>query len=114
MIFKRIIFSLLYNDRCFNLSRNFRLQKVGDIQWIKNNYGFGETASQIDELIITNVTRNLSKKDQNDFFHDINNLRKKIFVPLTIGGRIKDFEYAKNCFKNGADKILINTSILMI
>ena len=111
MIFKRIIFSLLYNDRCFNLSRNFSLQKVGDVQWIKNNYGFGETASQIDELIITNVSRNLSKKDQDNFFLDIDSLRKKIFVPLTIGGRIKDFEYAKNCFKNGADKILVNTAI---
>ena len=55
MINKRIIFSLLYSDGFFFLSRNFRLQKVGNVDWIKNNYGFGETCNFIDELIITFV-----------------------------------------------------------
>ena len=43
MIFKRIIYALLYSNGNFHLSRNFRLQKVGDVNWLKDNFGFGET-----------------------------------------------------------------------
>ena len=42
MNYKRIIYALLYSDGQFHLSRNFSLQKVGDINWLKNNFGFGE------------------------------------------------------------------------
>ena len=35
---KRIIFTLLYSDGQFLLSRNFRLQKVGDFNWLTKNY----------------------------------------------------------------------------
>ena len=40
MLRKRIIFTLIYSDGYFNQSRNFRLQKVGDINWLENNYKF--------------------------------------------------------------------------
>jgi len=40
MIKKRIIFTLLFENGNFMLSRNFRLQKVGDIDWIKKYYDF--------------------------------------------------------------------------
>ena len=106
---KRIIFSLLYSDGYFYLSRNFRLQKVGTLEWIKNNYGFGETCHFIDELIIIFVKKKPANKDYIKYFNDINKLRKKIFVPITLGGRILSLEHVKNCFSNGADKVLINT-----
>ena len=35
---KRLIFSLLYEDGYFVLSRNFNRQKVGDINWLLKNY----------------------------------------------------------------------------
>ena len=38
----------------FTLSRNFRLQKVGDLDWLKN-YKFNQTTDSIDELIILNT-----------------------------------------------------------
>ena len=34
-IAKRIIFNLLFSNGNFYLSRNFNLQKVGDLEWIK-------------------------------------------------------------------------------
>ena len=40
MLKKRIIFTLLYKDGSFCLSRNFNLQKVGNLNWIKKNYDF--------------------------------------------------------------------------
>ena len=42
MLKKRVIFTLLYDSGSFMLSRNFRLQKVGDIQWLKKNYNFSK------------------------------------------------------------------------
>ena len=58
--------------------------------------------------MIINVTRNPNVQDSNKFFEDINKLREKIFVPITLGGGIRNFNDAKKCFDNGADKILIN------
>ena len=108
MSFKRIIFALLYSKGEFHLSRNFRLQRVGDVNWLKNNFGFGETCDFIDELMVINVTPNPSKDDFKRYFYDVKNLREKIFVPITLGGGIRNLDIAKECFENGADKILIN------
>ena len=35
MNFKRIIYALLYANGQFHLSRNFSLQRVGDVNWLK-------------------------------------------------------------------------------
>ena len=43
------------------------------------------------------------------FFDNINNLRKQLFCPIMIGGGIKNFDDARICFENGADKIFIST-----
>ena len=106
-MYKRIIFALLYSNGEFHLSRNFRLQKVGDVDWFKNNFGFGETCDFIDELMIINVTPRPSGEDFKKFLWH-KKIKKKIFVPITLGGGIRKIENAKECFDNGADKILIN------
>ena len=108
MNYKRIIYALLYSKGNFFLSRNFRLQKVGDVKWLKSNFGFGETCDFIDELIIINVNKDSKKEDFENYYNDINILREKIFVPITLGGGIRKLDDAKKCFDNGADKILIN------
>ena len=107
---KRIIYALFYKEGSFHLSRNFRLQKVGNIDWLKNNFGFGQTCDFIDELIIILVKKSPTQEDYRSYFNDIEELRKTIFVPITLGGGIRDLKSAKNCFINGADKILINTA----
>lgn len=108
MVYKRIIYSLLYSKGFFHLSRNFRLQQVGDVEWLKNNFGFGETCDYIDELMIILVTKNPDKNEINNYFKDVKKLKKNIFVPIILGGGIRTFDQARNCFSNGADKILIN------
>jgi cyclase len=57
MLKKRLIFTLLYDQGNFVLSRNFRLQKVGNIEWLRDNYNFSKIAFYIDELIVLDVTR---------------------------------------------------------
>ena len=111
MINKRIIFALLYQDRNFFLSRNFNLQKVGNVDWLNENFGFNETCNFIDELIFIIIKKNPSKKDWKYFFEDIAKIKKNVFVPITIGGGIRNLSNASECFLNGADKILLNSCV---
>lgn len=106
---KRIIFGLLYSENFFHLSRNFRLQRVGSIEWLKDNYELNRTYQFIDELVFFLVSRSYDQKEKMKFFDNINNLRKQLFCPIMIGGGIKNFDDARICFENGADKIFIST-----
>ena len=47
---KRIIFTLLYSKGNFFLSRNFRLQEVGNIEWLFSNYKFQELSELLPSL----------------------------------------------------------------
>ena len=71
MIFKRIIYALLYSNGNFHLSRNFRLQKVGDVEWLKNNFGFGETCDFIDELMVINVATDSTEEDFKKYLYQL-------------------------------------------
>ena len=48
MLKKRLIFILLYKNGNFYLSRNFRLQKVGGVDWLLKNYNFEKIVTAID------------------------------------------------------------------
>jgi len=107
MLRKRIIFTLIYSDDFFNQSRNFRLQKVGNIHWLENNYKFADIASSIDELIILNVSRTF--KNSQSFVNVVKKIVKNVFIPICAGGGINSISDADFLFKNGADKIIINS-----
>lgn len=102
---KRLIFTLLYCEGFFFLSRNFRLQKVGDINWLKKNYNFYKVALQLDELVLLNVDKfgNIEK-----FAAALSELSKEIFAPISAGGSINGVEEAKKLLRSGADKIVVN------
>ena len=51
MLKKRIVFALLWDAGFFCQSRNFRLQRVGDYQWLTRQYRFDLVARAIDELV---------------------------------------------------------------
>ena len=54
---KRLIFSILYDDGYFILSRNFRKQKVGELIWLFKNYNLVDVSFGIDEIIILDVSK---------------------------------------------------------
>ena len=81
---KRIIYALFYKEGSFHLSRNFRLQKVGNIDWLKNNFGFGQTCDFIDELIIILVKKSPTQEDYRSYFNDIEELRKLSLYQLHL------------------------------
>ena len=107
MLRKRIIFTLIYDNGSFNQSRNFRLQKVGNINWLERNYKFKEIAFSLDELIVLNASR--KDKDINKFALTLSKLVDDVFIPIAAGGGIRSMEDAKLLFDSGADKIVLNT-----
>lgn len=107
MLRKRIIFALIYSDGFFMQSRNFRLQKVGDLNWLEKNYKFQNIAFSLDELVVLNATR--SNKSINDFAKTVENLVNDVFIPIAAGGGIRSMDDAELLFNSGADKIVLNT-----
>jgi len=111
MLRKRLIFTLIYSDGYFMQIRNFRLQKVGDINWLMNNYNFREIATSIDELIILNASRN--QKIINSFANTISEIVDEVFIPIAAGGGIRTLDDARKLFANGADKIVLNSALFL-
>tara|TARA_B100000780_G_C21126955_1_gene457749 strand:- start:9598 stop:10419 length:822 start_codon:yes stop_codon:yes gene_type:complete len=109
MLKKRLIFTLLYDSGSFMLSRNFRLQRVGDIDWLQSNYDFSRIAFFIDELIILDVTK--ENKDINKFCEVLQQLTSGCFAPIAAGGGVRSIEDARMLLNSGADKIVINTPL---
>jgi cyclase len=106
---KRIIFALLYRDGTYVLSRNFRLQRIGNISWVLNNYGILDVSQGIDELMILDVSAGSRTREQ--FRHEVAILAEECFVPVTVGGGISTVDEADRLFSCGADKILVNTAL---
>jgi imidazole glycerol-phosphate synthase subunit HisF len=109
MLKKRIIFTLLYDNGSFMLSRNFRLQRVGDLNWLQTNYNFSKISFFIDELIVLDVSRN--DRNSQEFCRTLQSLTEGCFVPIAAGGGIRSIEYAKQLLRSGADKVVVNTPL---
>lgn len=107
MVKKRLIFTLLFANGHYMLSRNFRLQKVGDIQWLNKHYNFETIAFSIDELIVLDVSR--QKGGLEHFCRNLKELCKQCFVPIAAGGGIRSVKDVDQLLRSGADKIVVNT-----
>lgn len=91
-------------------SRNFRLQKVGDLNWLEKNYRFQSIAFSLDELIILNASK--SEKNSTEFAKIVSNLVNDVFIPIAAGGGIRTIEDAELLFNSGADKLVLNTALV--
>lgn len=109
MLKKRLIFILLYNDGQFMLSRNFRLQKVGDIKWLQKNYDFAKVSFSIDELVVLDVTR--GQRDLKRFCNTLKKISAECFLPIAAGGGISEIRTARDLLLAGADKVVLNSAL---
>lgn len=103
---KRIIFTLLYSDGQFLLSRNFRLQKVGDFNWLTKNYDIENITNFIDELAIIDLS---PKKNKSKFLNVVKKISKKAFIPIAAGGGITGHKDVEDILDSGSDKIIVNS-----
>lgn len=106
---KRLIFTLLHDAGNFMLSRNFRLQRIGNATWLEKNYNFAEIAFAIDELIVLDVTR--GPRDFPAFCACLEKVTRGCFAPIAAGGGVRSVEQARQLLRSGADKIVVNTAL---
>ena len=109
MLRQRLIFGLIYNNGSFMQSRNFRLQRVGDINWLEKNYKFQKISFSLDELFVVDASR--GSKNIENFSAVVSRLVEDVFIPLAAGGGIRKIEDAELLFKSGADKVILNSSL---
>lgn len=91
-------------------SRNFRLQKVGNSNWLKKNYKFQEISFSLDELIVLNA--NKAEKNISEFASTVSKLVSDVFIPIAAGGGICSLRDAELLFKSGADKLILNSAFI--
>jgi cyclase len=101
MLKKRIIIVLTFNNGVLFRTKNFK----PDYRYTKN---FIDLWS-VDEIILIDVSK---KKDHKKFLNIVNFFKENCFVPVTVGGGVKDMKYADNIFKNGSEKILLGSDSL--
>ena len=110
MLRKRIIFTLIYENGFFNQSRNFRLQKVGDINWLERNYKFKELSFSLDEIMVLDATK--ENKNISEFSKTLERIVDDVFIPVSAGGGIRSIKDAEVLFNSGADKVVSNTVLV--
>ena len=111
MLKKRLIFTLLYCNGQFMLSRNFRLQQVGNIEWLRNNYNFAQVSYSIDELIVLDVSP--GERDVDKFCDSLKLLTEGCFVPIAAGGGLASVDSARKLLRSGADKVVVNSELFV-
>ena len=109
MLKRRLIFTLLYDRGRFMLSRNFKLQAAGGLDWIMEHYEFDSIAFSIDELIVLNVERDA--RDMVKFSEMLREIARRCFMPIAAGGGIRSVEDARRLLHSGADKLVLNTPL---
>lgn len=104
MLKHRLIPSIILNDGNIVQSINFKHTNIIGNAITAVDF-FNSWA--VDEIIILDVSRDQSSR--NKFHKIVDLLSKRCFVPLSIGGWIKNIHEIEQFLKEGADKIIINT-----
>src|SRR5437879_7164013 len=109
MLKKRLVFTLLAHKGIFQLSRNFSLQAVGTLDWLRKYYEFTAISRSVDELVLLNVTR--GDKQMQVFCDSVAQLSASSFMPIAAGGGIQSLDDAYRLLDSGADKLVINSAL---
>ena len=107
MLKKRLIASFIVKDGILVQSIGFKKYlPIGDpkfsIKFISN--------WDIDEIILLDISASSERRSVNTNYLEL--LSKHCFVPLTVGGGIKNITDVKKIIQKGADKVSINTNAI--
>ena len=107
MLSKRIIACLDVRDGKVVKGVNFEgLRDAGDPATLARRYN----TNGIDEIVILDVTATI--EDRQARAHTIAAVAREIFLPLTVGGGIRNEDDAAAAIEAGADKVSLNTAAL--
>lgn len=114
MLKKRIIPKILIKKKNF---QNESLIVSLTTKKFKDNKIIGDPTSQAtifndskaDEIILIDLDHSILDENKLNL---ISNISKNIFIPFTVGGGVKTIEDIRILLSKGADRIILNTSIL--
>ena len=107
MLSKRIIACLDVRDGAVVKGVNFEgLRQAGDPAALARRYN----EEGIDEIVVLDVTATIEKRKA--LADTIGAVAREIFLPLCVGGGIKDESHANAAIEAGADKVSLNTAAL--
>ena len=66
-------------------------------------------ARQVDELIVVDITASNNRREPD--YLTVEDFSGECFMPLTVGGGIKNSNHVHNLLKSGADKVAINSAL---
>jgi len=101
----RIIPTLLYKD--LTLVKGLRFdswRRVGSVVQAVKVYNIRE----VDELVFLDITATKEKK--NPDFQLVDDFADECFMPLTVGGGVKELEDVRKLLEVGSDKVAINSA----
>jgi cyclase len=100
MLKKRLVLVLTFNDGVLFRTKKF----IADYRYTKNFIDLWSA----DEIILLDISKKnrLSQK----FLEIVNFFSLNCFLPISVGGGIRSLKDAVNLFKQGADKIVLNSS----
>jgi cyclase len=102
---KRLIPSLLYRENVLVKGKKFiTKRKIGSIIESIKVYNLRE----VDELILLDV----DKKDSEPDLNIISEAASECFVPLAVGGGIRNLNMIYDILRSGADKVCINSHVV--
>ena len=105
MLIKRIIPCLDVKDGRVVKGVNFvNLRDAGDPVEIAAAY----EKEGADELTFLDITA--SHENRNIILYVLAHTAEKVFMPLTVGGGVRDLDDIRNLLKAGADKVAINSA----
>ena len=105
MLKTRVIPTLLWKDHGLVKGKSFdSWRRVGTVLPAIKVYN----KRDVDELILVDITATIENRDFN--YDEIEEFTSESFVPLTIGGGIKNVDQIRKLLLAGADKVCINTS----
>lgn len=103
----RIIPCLLFNDRTIIKSVKFgSYRMIGDPTTVARVFN----SRNSDEIIFLDI--NATKLNLPPNYRVIEDIAKECFMPIAIGGGVSCMEHVDKLFSIGADKIILNTSLV--
>ncbi len=105
MLKKRLIPSIVLRDGAVVRSVNFKHTNV--IHWKPLTAVDFFNKWAVDEIVVLDVSRTLEYRQK--FYDVVEGLSRKCFVPLTVGGWVRDADEVRKLLRLGADKVTLNT-----
>ncbi len=100
MLRKRLIVVLTLNDGVLFRTRNF----VPDYRYTLNFVDMW----LVDELVVLDITRP-GQGERAHFYQAVEEIAGRCFVPLAVGGGVRDLAEVKTLMEAGADKVVVNS-----